>query len=308
MEKSKIKQKLKNFLEDFKREIGGFKSQEVIYNYVSFLNSEKYTKELLKDMLLYAEEQKKKLLLEASKVKDFDIVIDPNNLAELSVFEREQKASKDKIKNKDHSFDVYDAMPIMLTYLIMIYDFMDSIKNNKFSESLTQIEGLEVSDLLRNSKSEAMGFHVIKVLPDKSAVIQNTKLYGASIELINKFVIDQIDSEEFLNRRGIENKIGFDKNRSVLIIHGKEIKIQRKADKPNDHFVLEYLFEQDDIFNEADFADIAKTKLGLKEYDGERDWNKLRHACDRLNDKVGEKFLVYHTGKTGWCKISPKYM
>ena len=52
-----------------------------------------------------------------------------------------------------------------------------------------------------------------------------------------------------------------------------------------------------------------------KEYDNTKDWNVLRHACDNLNKKVEKstggkekEFLKYTTGKTGWCKINPKYL
>jgi hypothetical protein len=160
-----------------------------------------------------------------------------------------------------------------------------------------------------------MSFSSIKVLPDKELRFSSSQVFDSAIQIVNKCIIDQIDGEEFLSKSQLESKLSFDKNKSELNIYGQVVKIQLKSDKPNDHYVLEYLFEQENIFDEADFRDIAETKLGVLEYDGAKDWNILRHACERLNRKVEKStngkekdFLIYRIGKTGWCKINPKYL
>jgi len=315
MKNQQIKQKLNNFFEEYKREYGKFRSLELIYDYIGFLKSEKYTKELLKNNWKYCEKQKD---IMAKTIFDLDIekqLFDPQNIPQYPFFKKEQKEFSKKIKEKDESLNVYEIMNILLVNLFLIYDIMDSIKNNRLKGILKDVKNLEIPKLLENAKKESMAFESVNVLPDKKVLIDYAKIHGASIEVVNKYIIDQIDSEEFLAKGKAKNKLSFDKDESVLNIYGQEIEIQRKSDKPNDHYVLEYLFEQDDIFDTADFRDIAETKLGVLEYDGAKDWNILRHACERLNQKVEKStngkekdFLIYRTGKTGWCKINPKYL
>jgi len=315
MKNQQIKQKLLNFFEDYKREYGKFGSLEVVYDYIGFLKSEKYTKELLKDTWKYCEEQKD---IMAKTIFDLNInrsVLDPQNIPEYPFLKNEQLAFKKKAEDNDKTLNVYELLNVFLVNLFIIYDLMDSIKSNKLKGALKDIEGLEIPKLIENAKRESMSFEEVKVLPDKKFLIDNAKMLGASIEVVNKYIIDQIDSEEFLANGKTDSKLSFNKAKSVLNIYGQEIKIQRKSDKPHDHFILEYLFEQENIFDEADFSDIAKTKLGIKEYNGAKDWHTLRHACDRLNKKVEKstkaqekEFLIYHSGKTGWCKINPKYL
>lgn len=315
MDKQNIKRKLNNSLEAYKQEYGKFGSLEVVYDYIGFLKSEKYTNELLKDTWKYCEEQKD---IMAKTIFDLNIdrsVFDPQNIPEYPFLKNEQLAFKKKIEDNDKTLNVYELLNVFLVNLFIIHDLMDSIKSNKLKGALKDIKGLEIPKLIENAKRESMSFEEVKVLPDKKFLIDNAKMLGASIEVVNKYVIDQIDSEEFLAKGKTECKLSFDQDKSILNIYGQEIKIQRKSDKPNDHYILEYLFDREDIFDEADFADIAITKLEIKEYNGAKDWHKLRHACDRLNKKVEKstngkekEFLEYHSGKTGWCKINPKYL
>jgi len=315
MQKQQIKQKLKNYLETFKQEKGGFKSLEVIYEYINFLKSEKYTKELLKDTWKYAEEQKNILTSSIDDIKKEDLVLDPKNLLNSPIFKKEMKISQERIDNEEEVFNTSELVPVMLTSLMTTCDMMSSIKNNELSDSLKQIKDLDISSLLCNAKNMTMGFQNMEVLPDKNVTIENSQFHEASIEIVNKYIIDQIDSEEFLTKGESKSKLSFDKKKSELNIYGDIVKIQLKSDKPNDHYILEYLFEQENIFDEADFRDIAETKLSMTEYDSSKDWNVLRHACDNLNKKIAKatnekekEFLIYTTGKTGYCKINPKYL
>jgi len=315
MKKQQIKQKLKNYLEDFKKESGGFKSFGVIHDYINFLKSENYTKELLKDTWKYAEEQKNILTSSINDIKKEDLVLDPKNLLNSPIFKKEMEISQKRIDNKEDVFNASELVPVMLTSLMTTCDMMSNIKNNELSDSLKQIKDLDVSSLLDNAKNMTMGFQNMEVLPDKKMPVENSQFHEASIEIVNKYIIDQIDSEEFLSKGESENKLSFEKEKSELNIFGDIIKIQLKSDKPNDHYILEYLFKQDNIFDEADFRDIAETKLEIIDYDSTKDWNVLRHACDNLNKKIAKatnekekEFLIYTTGKTGYCKINPKYL
>ena len=57
MAPDKIKNQLTNYYEQFKTNLGLFKSFEVIFNYLSFIKAEPYLKDLLGQDLEYAEEQ-----------------------------------------------------------------------------------------------------------------------------------------------------------------------------------------------------------------------------------------------------------
>jgi len=315
MNKQQIKQKLRNFLEEYEVEIGGLKSLEVIYNYITFLKSKKYIQEVLKDVWGYAEKQQKILLENGDNIKVKDLlVLDPQNIPKLPVFKKEMAIYQKRFNAKDEKINIDELTPIFLMNLLTIHISMESIKNNELSNSIKQIKGLDVSQLSKNTGKQSMAFHNIKVAPDKNIVLESAKIHGAAIEAINKQIIDKIDMEEFLNKDDVTIKLSFNKEKSELNIFGQIIKIQRKSDKPFDHYILEYIFEQENIFDEADFQDIAREKLGMKDYNNQTDWNKLRNACDKLNKKVDEatrgkekKFLKYHSGATGWCKINSKY-
>lgn len=107
--------------------------------------------------------------------------------------------------------------------------------------------------------------------------------------------------------KGINKKleIDFDDEKSILTVNGIAVKITLKNDKPNGHYVLEYIFENGKK-EVADYVDILK-----KKFQGEReDNNSMYRACNDINKKVSEqagvgKFLEIHSGKTGWVRINP---
>ncbi len=314
MQKSQIKQKLLNFYDDFKKEQGGFKSLEVLYEYCNFLQSEKFTKGLLKDKWEYAEKQKEVVTKGATEMDLNSFSLDPKNLSALPGFSKEMSVCQKRIDKGIERLDIYDMVPIMILSLLIVTDVMSSIKNNKVADSLNA-HNIDISKLMENAKNASMSFSTLKVAPDKNITIDNSKFLESAVQVLNKYIIDQIDSEEFLTKGEDKSKLSFDKKKSELNIFGDIIKIQLRSDKPNDHYILEYLFALDNIFDEADFRDIAETKLGMSEYDSSKDWNILRHACDNLNKKIAKatdekekEFLIYTTGKTGYCKINPKYL
>ncbi|MFH1030582.1 MAG: hypothetical protein V1770_04975 [bacterium] len=317
MTKPNIRIKLNNFLEEFKQEMGGFKSFEVIYDYIGFLRSEKYTKELLANFFKYAGEQKKLIAENLDNVKEADFIFNLQNLTvpQLPFFKKEFELCQEKINKNEDPLRVDDILAGFLSVLLSIYDIMHSIKNNAPRGIIRKAKNTDSKTLIQKAKDEAFGFQNATIFPDTNIIFQNTQMFAASIEIINKYIIDQIDAEEFQKSGAKKYKLSFDKEKSILNICGQEIKIQRKSDKPNDHYILEYLLEQENIFDEADFQDIAREKLGMKEYNPVKDWDKLRHACDQLNKKVEKstneqekEFLKYRTGQKGWCKINPKYL
>ena len=136
-------------------------------------------------------------------------------------------------------------------------------------------------------------------------------VYAMSFTVLNKKIINELSTEDFI--KGHKDNIFFDNPKSILHIKGKKVKIKRKADLPIEHYILEYLFEQDDKTEEAYYQDIATEKLRELEYNNKTDWKKYYNACERLQDKIRVEtnindFLIFTTNKTGNVKINKKYL
>lgn len=313
MTNPQIRQKLNNFLEKFKLEAGSFKSFETVHDYVSFLKAEPYIVEKMAEIMAYTEAQKTILEKIAPQMENLEMSLDTNPvLPHLPFFSKEMQASQKMMDEKKSidSLDVNTLVPLFLTMLLMIHDLMASLKENASKNNSKEVERQ-----IAKAKDVSAGFSSVKVLSDKSAILSNSKFIEACLELTNKFIIDQIDSEEFLNKDKTRQELSFNEKNSILNLYGEEIKIALKNDKPTDHFILEAIFDRKDIGEEIDFKDIALDYIKMEEYDGSTEYGKFRHACDRLNKKVDKStngkikdFILYHTGKTGWCKINPKYL
>jgi hypothetical protein len=136
-------------------------------------------------------------------------------------------------------------------------------------------------------------------------------VYNMSFTVLNKKIINELSTEDFIKRH--KDNIYFDKEKSILHIKGKQVKIKRKADLPLEHYVLEYLFEQEDKDEEIYYKDIAEEKLKELDYDSQKDWKKYYNACERLQNKIRtdakiDDFLIFTTNKTGNVKINKKYL
>lgn len=143
-----------------------------------------------------------------------------------------------------------------------------------------------------------------------------TKKYKKFLDFLlytlHEDIMEHLDELEFINNNDNKDKIIFDKEKSILYIKGKKIKIKRKADFPLEHYILEYLFEQEDKNDEVYFKDIAQEKLNEYDYNGLTDWKRYYRACERLQEKIRidtniTDFLLFSTGKTGNVKINKKY-
>ena len=136
-------------------------------------------------------------------------------------------------------------------------------------------------------------------------------VYNMSFAVLNKKIINELSTDDFI--KGHKDNIYFDKEKSILHIKGKKVKIKRKADLPIEHYILEYLFDQEDKTEEAYYQDIATEKLKELEYNNKTDWKKYYNACERLQDKIRVEtnindFLIFTTNKTGNVKINKKYL
>ena len=163
-----------------------------------------------------------------------------------------------------------------------------------------------------------------KVLADKSKIAKfkedvelsfkdpaKSMVYNMSFAVLNKKIIYELSTNDFI--KGHKDNIYFDKEKSILHIKGKYVKIKRKTDLPLEHYILEYLFDQDDKTAEVYYKDIAEEKLRELNYDSTTDWKKYYSACERLQEKIREDaqindFLIFTTNKTGNVKINPEYL
>lgn len=309
MDKKTIKTTLKKFDLDYKQNMLGFMGLVVVYNYVDYLKSEKYTFELLKNYWEYASKQKDIMSNNVYNLTLDDFKFNPDKNTS-PIFNNEFDVFRKKLKEKDNSFKSKEVLPFMVFCILFIYDLLDTIKNNKPKGAFKSIKDLDIRLLHEESKDDALQVQNIEILEHKVS-IPNFKLTGASIELINKYIIDHIDSEEFIKKGVQEKSISYNADSSILNIFGKEIPIQLKSTKPNPHYVLEYIFKQDNIFDELYFEDIALNAFEVIDYDNKKDMQKIRHAIDNINSKVKKltkekkhKFILYTTNKSASCHIN----
>jgi hypothetical protein len=135
------------------------------------------------------------------------------------------------------------------------------------------------------------------------------------MEMVNKYIIDHIDTEAVLLGTEPSSSLNFNATDSVLSIRHYNIKITRKSSPPIEHFMLIALFSQEDIAEPIEFHQIARDVMNDSDYDPAKGWTKFRSACDKLNQKVDKStkgeikdFVIYSTGRTGWCKINHEYL
>jgi hypothetical protein len=93
MTTDKIKDQLIDFNRQFKKNSGHFKSFEVIFDYISFLNSEPYLKDLLSPIFDYTNKQiglMTEIVKNPEKSQAMDNisldVLNPSNFSEMPVF------------------------------------------------------------------------------------------------------------------------------------------------------------------------------------------------------------------------------
>ncbi len=106
------------------------------------------------------------------------------------------------------------------------------------------------------------------------------------------------------------NRDDFDSDRSELKIGGKVVKIKQKNDKPNSHFVLEYIFGNNEGLDAQSFyTDILNDKF----QNDDKGWRSMYRACNDVNTKVSKQagvsnFLFIKSGKTGYAHVNKEYL
>jgi hypothetical protein len=313
MTTDKIKDQLIDFNRQFKKNSGHFKSFEVVFDYISFLKSEPYLKELLDPLFAYVNKQLeiiKGTAKSPEKSQEFDNIsmdiLDPSTFSGMPVFNQEFATWQKALENKQ-DVSIMALLPVNLLCLLIVSIEMQEIKD---SQKAGDIE--RTNELIKDVKDDSfsiMPAHNIKNFPEKA--ITSAQFLDSSMEIINKHIIDTIDSRAFLEGNKPIPPISFDSINSILYIRGQEIKIALKSEKPIDHYILEAIFSKD-LTDQTDFVEISEDYL-KEDYEGNR--QRFRHACDKLNRKISKAtsnkindFISYTTEKNGWCQINHKYL
>jgi len=311
-----IKEKLIDFNRQFKKVSGTFKSLEIVFYYISFLNSEPYLKKLLTPVSSYANsqlDQMFELALNPEKSKEFDKIemdiLDPKSISQMPIFKQEFNDCQKALETKE-DIHIMKVLPIFYMSLEEVSRELQEIKKCQKEGNIDRAN--EIIETLKEESFSILPAHNIKNLPEK--VVLSNQYLDMCMEMLNKYIIDHIDSQAFLNSDKPTPTISFDSEKSLLFIRGQEIKITLKNERPVDHYILEAIFANGDFDEQVSFMEIAEDFRKV-EYDGQNDWPTYRHACDNLNDKISKAtdnkiigFITYTTGKTGWCKINKKYL
>jgi len=105
-------------------------------------------------------------------------------------------------------------------------------------------------------------------------------------------------------------KISFIMNRSLLKINDKEISITLKNDPPVAHYVLEYIFENEEGLQAQSFySEIIESKFP----NSNKNNKSIYDACKDINNKVSKQanlpdFLIIKSGKSAYVEINPDYL
>jgi len=314
MTPDKIKNQLLDYHQQFKTNLGLFKSFEVIFNYLNFIKAEPYLGDLLGQNLEYAEKQYYltiDVLSDPKKASSIEKatfnLTDPSSFSKFPLFNKEFSSFGSAISSNNPQ-TITNSLSMHLFCLVSIADSFQIIKNCQKAG-----DNEEVERLIQIIKEESYSIvNINNIEGFKPFTLMSPEIVGTALENINKHIFDHIDSQLFLANKKPSKPLDFDKDASVLYIHGQAIKITLKNDKPLDHYILEALFQNEDLSEKAYFSEIAEDIIG-EEYNDK--WQRYRHACDNLNQKIAKatdnkilKFVKFTTGKTGWCQINPEYL
>lgn len=312
MDKKLLKKELIDYNRDFKQMMGTFSSYETVFDYINLITSNRY----LAEMIFPTVEglQKEVNIFENNKIDFKNISFDSNDLTtydNMPVFKEQFKSWKiDAENNRD--FRPMTALPI---FFMVLVETAYKIQRIKECQKANELE--EAKKIIEEIKEESFSF-----INSNPSDPENDKriLYGQfidiSMEMVNKFLIDEIDSQSLLAKNKPESNLSYNSDDCLLYINGKELKIKLKTTKPIDAFVLDVLFSNhDNLGDEIDLSEVAGYFDSEASYNSQNDYQRYRHACDNLNKKIAKQtdnkitdFILYTTGKTGWCKINKKYL
>lgn len=312
MDKKLLKQELLEKNRQFKQMMGTFSSFEIVYDYINLIISEKYLAKKLLPLMDILEKEQENFNNLSIDLDNFSIDISSENaLEEMPIFKEQHKKWQNDLNNKK-TLDLMDGLPL---YFTLLSDTAYSIKLIKDYQKDGNLQ--ESQKIIEEIKEKS--FSVVN-MPMITGFSGQKMTYGQyldiSMELMNKFFIDEIDSELLLENSKPVSNLSYNSDDYCLHINGQQINIRLKTVAPIDAHILKTLFsDSNELGKENDFKDIAYDFDENASYDNPKDYQRYRHACDNLNKKISKQtnnkindFIKYKTGQSGWCKINKKYL
>jgi len=315
MTPDKIKNKLESFVAEYQEKLGTFNGNLVIFDFIEFIKTNSTVKAIMKDQFAYFESQKEIIIkmtdeeldahLPGSKVFDPE---KPDTWPGQDIFAKEYGVATAIMKDSQPFSQIEMNLPVCLTNLIVIHELISKAKeelkdNPEKSEELTQT--------IKELATTSLPFKFKDKNEEKSFSLVLPAYYLNCLAVVCSYIFSELDAREFLKGNKPNPPISFDPKNSILYIRGQEIKITLKNAEPYDHYILAALFKNDDLHDKAYYSEITDDY-----FEGEE--NKHRgfySACENLNDKIAKQtnntildFIIYTSGKTGWCKINQKYL
>lgn len=302
MDKIEIKAELLKINRKLKQMSGTFDSFVIIHDYIEFLKSEPFTKKLMKPLA-------DKLGVEANKLEKLAIHIPlpvydsiegfPFFKDQLSYFNQKELGSL----GPDLSIGLSANLALLSQIYILIEDIKDYQKNGDL------IKANEVIEYIKRISLSTPQNILIKGVDTSN--ISMSKRLDISMELLNKYIIDEIDSQLLLEKNKVNKLIYYDDINYYLHIREHSIRIQFKNIPPVEHHILKTIFAEDDITRKVYFYEISESEGD--EY--ANNWGRYRSACVKLQGKISKQsnyaindFIIHKTGVDGWCKINQKHV
>lgn len=133
-------------------------------------------------------------------------------------------------------------------------------------------------------------------------------MYESSLRRFHVMMLDALARQKM--KVPIKPIIKFDATASTLKINDKLVAITLRNDKPVEHYILEYIFEnKEGLTAKSYYTEILTFKFPRDD----KNWRTLWRACEALNKKVSEQagitsFLKFDSGKSGAALINPDYI
>lgn len=220
----------------------------------------------------------------------------------------------------------YNLEKMQLPDIRMLFEVLEEIRKTCSSRD----NAFLVLDKKRRTKnvSEQDFIHIIGTLHREGYLKRYgilTAFLGTSFRVITKkfepFYLEVAKRQNILEQKdsvaqkisGEDLSLDFNSQKSILYFRNFEIKITLKNDKPNAHYILDYIFnDEEGLGKEFPFSEISEDKF-KDDYDAGNYWRKCYRACEDIQEKVRkesgiEDFLIFTSGKTGWVKINEKYL
>lgn len=141
--------------------------------------------------------------------------------------------------------------------------------------------------------------------------------------LIKLQYIIQVDREKFeafLGPIGSSKKqdrvvkgLSFDADKSILLVGNIKILIRRKNENPIEHYVLQYMFENEEglgakvYYSEMGESALFK-KYGVDGKDTRSYWRACTHIQEKAEKEGVKNLLMVTTGTSGWAQINSNYL